>query len=504
MNDPCGPSYDPSSGLYHLFYQYHPGYIVWGNISWGHATSEDLVTWTDINGWQAYDSVALAPGPQGSLDGSGVYTGSAQFLATNESWGLPTQEEADNSEQDLMLIFYTAVNGSNETQTLAMSYDGGYTFSKLEGTGININPVIANPPPNLSVTGFRDPHLEPWPEMDSILDADEPHFYAVIGSGITDVGPRLQFYTAPASNMTQWTYLGPLFSAAGNASWSETYSGTYGYNFEVPGAFSLPELVENGGDGVTLHYFVTMGSDASTFLHPLTNWPLWSEINITRSTNGSAEGTILSSGVIDWGQSYAWNSFYDKPHDRRIGFGWIPEDLGAPALRPQGWVGATTLPRELYVQVYQNLANTNGILSQHGSWTAVQDSNNRWNMTTLAMRPAPDVVAALQQNATVTRAESIPMSASTQLQFYSLNVSSDSIIIHAEIDIPTNATSDVGFVLRRSPDGEEQTLITYDPVRETLTMNLTSSTLLNSTFVGTANHIAPLFPPRDVRLGQQL
>src|SRR5271163_3457805 len=44
MNDPCAPGYDPSTGLYHLSFQWNPrrnkyGKIVWGNIAWGHATS---------------------------------------------------------------------------------------------------------------------------------------------------------------------------------------------------------------------------------------------------------------------------------------------------------------------------------------------------------------------------------------------------------------------------------------------------------------------------------
>ncbi|KAH9929740.1 glycosyl hydrolase [Fomitopsis serialis] len=512
MNDPCAPSYDHSSGLYHLFYQFHPAHIAWGNISWGHATSRDLVTWTDVSAWEANSAVALSPGPNGSMDHLGVFTGSAQFVnvTQTETWALPIQyhdsrAEDKSSERTLMLVFYTAVkhlptgwnisyvNGT-ETQALAISDDGGYTWSKFEGLGIN--PVIPGPPPNLDITGFRDPFFGPWPEMDTILNADEPHFYSVFGSGIKNVGPRLQFYAAPASNLTHWSYLGPLFSVAGNSSWSETYSGSYAFNFEVAGAFSLPELTENGGDGVTAHHFVMMGTEGgNTTLHPLVHWPLWSEVDIVRSANGSAESIIRSSGVIDWGESYAWNSFYDELHDRRIAFGWIPEDLDTSVLPPQGWAGATSLPRELYVQVFRDLADTKGVLSQPGSWTAIQNPKGSWTMTTLSMRPAPDVVAALRQNATVTRIDVVVVSASdvTRGQFHDLNVTGDSIIIHAEIDMSADTTSDVSFVLRRSPDGEEQTLITYDPAREMLNINLTSSTLLEPSFVNTANHVAPLF-----------
>lgn len=496
MNDPNGPSYDPASGLYHLFYQFNAGHVVWGNISWGHATSKDLVTWTDVTSWEGYDAVAIATGPPGSIDHGGIYTGTAQFLpiTANQFWGLPLQCGAtgDCDGQTIALVFYTAVDGSGtETQALAVSYDGR-TFSKFENA--SINPVIRSPPPNLDVTGFRDPFYEAWPQMDSILGVDEPHFYVAIGSGINNVGPRVQFYTAPASNLTQWSYLGPLLSVALGSSWSETYSGGYGGNFECPGTFALTELTENGGDGVTAHYFVMMGSAvASTPEHPLSNWPLWTEIDVVRSSNGSAEGIIQSSGVIDWGRSYAWDSFYDAPNNRRIAFGWIQE--GLDALRSQGWNGATTLPRELFVQVYSDLANTNNILSQNGSWTAVQNADGRWNMTTLAMRPAPDVVAALQRNATTVVVNDVIAFASDDStpQYSSLNVTGDSIIIHAEIDIPSGANASVGFVLRRSPGGEEQTAVVYDPIKELLTINLTSSTQLDPSFVNTASHVAPLF-----------
>lgn len=51
MNDPNGPYY--YDGTYHLFYQYNPFENVWGHMSWGHATSEDLVI------WQTFDPVLL-------------------------------------------------------------------------------------------------------------------------------------------------------------------------------------------------------------------------------------------------------------------------------------------------------------------------------------------------------------------------------------------------------------------------------------------------------------
>lgn len=63
MNDPCGPMYDPNKGLYHIFYQSFPQHVGFGNTSWSHATSPDLVNWTDVGGWRNRCMVAIPTGP---------------------------------------------------------------------------------------------------------------------------------------------------------------------------------------------------------------------------------------------------------------------------------------------------------------------------------------------------------------------------------------------------------------------------------------------------------
>ena len=110
-----------------------------------------------------------------------------------------------------------------------MSTDGGRTWKEYEN-----NPVIASPPVSWNVTGWRDPFFEPWPEMDDLLRLSEPHYYAVLGSGIRGVGPRMPLYSAPATDLTNWTFLGSLWEPQSNASFGPAaITGSWGFNFEV-------------------------------------------------------------------------------------------------------------------------------------------------------------------------------------------------------------------------------------------------------------------------------
>ena len=143
LNDPNGLVYH--KGVYHLFYQYNPKGNTWGNMSWGHATSRDLVHWTE-------QPVAI---PQ-TLNSAGesiedIFSGSA-VVDTNNTSGFGTRNNPP------LVAVYTSAYTSNhpnpalrgiQAQSLAYSIDDGKTWTKYAG-----NPVL-----DIGSREFRDPKV---------------------------------------------------------------------------------------------------------------------------------------------------------------------------------------------------------------------------------------------------------------------------------------------------------------------------------------------------------
>uniref|UniRef100_A0A803QUK5 beta-fructofuranosidase n=1 Tax=Cannabis sativa TaxID=3483 RepID=A0A803QUK5_CANSA len=96
MNDPNGPLY--YKGWYHLFYQYNPESAVWGNITWGHAVSRDLIHWLYL---------PFAMVPDHWYDVNGVWTGSATFLPDGQ----------------IVMLYTGSTNESVQVQNLAYPAD---------------------------------------------------------------------------------------------------------------------------------------------------------------------------------------------------------------------------------------------------------------------------------------------------------------------------------------------------------------------------------------------
>ncbi len=122
-NDPNGLAF--LDGEYHLFFQHNPYGINWGNMTWGHAVSRDLVHWEEIGD-------ALYPDELGT-----IYSGSAVVDHEN------TAGFREGPIQPLV-VFYTSAGEHSYrkapyTQSMAYSIDRGRSWSKYAR-----NPVIGH------------------------------------------------------------------------------------------------------------------------------------------------------------------------------------------------------------------------------------------------------------------------------------------------------------------------------------------------------------------------
>jgi sucrose-6-phosphate hydrolase SacC (GH32 family) len=118
LNDPNGLVYH--NGIWHLFFQHNIEAPTWGKMWWGHAVSEDLIHWRQVEH-------ALYPDEMGSM-----FSGSAVVDYDNTA----------DFGKGALLLFYTAAGMHAEpkrpfTVCLAYSLDNGKQWTKFEG-----NPIV--------------------------------------------------------------------------------------------------------------------------------------------------------------------------------------------------------------------------------------------------------------------------------------------------------------------------------------------------------------------------
>ncbi|QBR94385.1 glycoside hydrolase family 32 protein [Nocardioides euryhalodurans] len=284
LNDPNGLG--RRGGTYHLFYQYNPDAPVHGAIHWGHATSPDLLHWTD-------EPVALAPDTAADADGcwSGVLV---------DDGGVPT------------LVYSGHVDGRQQA-CLAVG-----TPDLRHWTKDPANPVLTGPPPELDAPGFRDHCV--WREDDG--------WRMLVGSGVGGRGGAALLHRSP--DLRSWQYVGPLLvgdagdPAPGDPAWTG----------------SLWECVDllRLDDGPDVLMFSVWDDDV---LHHALCW--------TGTYAGDRfEPAALHRLDLGGPTFYAPQSFRDD-RGRRVVIGWLQEGRPEPAYVEAGWAGAMSLPRLLTV-----------------------------------------------------------------------------------------------------------------------------------------------------------
>ncbi|KAL3484166.1 glycosyl hydrolase family protein [Aspergillus germanicus] len=306
MNEPNGLIKIGST--WHLFFQHNPTGNFWGNLSWGHATSTDLVSWD-------HEPVAIS-----SANGIEAFTGTAYFDAGNLS-GLGT------SSNPPYLAFYTGYFPSTgvQDQRLAYSLDQGVTWIKYSG-----NPIISQ--------AQEEPH-----DVTKGLETRDPKvFYHTPSSQWVMIlvhggQKKCTFWTS--TNAKDWTWRSD-FTASDIPNLPSGING-----WEVPDFFELPVK------GTTQKKWVLM-------ITPATGSPAGG--NGVFAVTGSFDGTVFTADPVVTSPGAFWLD-YGRDFDGALMWENVPAQDGrvilASVMNSYGghpptntWKGMVSFPRTLELQ----------------------------------------------------------------------------------------------------------------------------------------------------------
>ncbi|ASU36722.1 glycoside hydrolase family 32 protein [Mucilaginibacter xinganensis] len=284
-NDPNGLIY--LNGVFHLYYQHNPFENKWGHMSWGHATSKDLVTWKNL-------PVAI-PEAVSKDTVTWIYSGSA-VLDKNNSSGF-----GKNGRGPLVAIFTAdQPKQHKESQFIGYSNDGGLSYKMYAH-----NPVI-----DLNMRDFRDPNVfwyapaKKWIMTVSMVDDHLVRFYG-------------------SENLKDWTKL----SDFGPAGFTKN-------GWECPSL--LPLAVDGNPANIKWVLFVSAGGDHGPFMQYFVG-----DFDGVTFKSDYANDKVLT---VDYGDAfYAAIAWRDAPQNKKILLGWLQS--GKPETYP--WKGQMSIPHDL-------------------------------------------------------------------------------------------------------------------------------------------------------------
>lgn len=363
MNEPNGLIKIGST--WHLFFQHNPDANVWGDMSWGHASSTDLLHWQ-------YLPVALPVD-----NGIQCFTGTSWFDANNTS-GL------GSATNPPYLAFFTGYFPSSgvQDQRLAYSLDQGGTYTKILG-----NPVISQMQ--------EAPH-----DVTGGLEARDPKvfFYGPTGRWVMILAhggqDKVTFWTSP--DAIHWTWQSDL-----TASEIPGFpSGATGW--EVPDFFQLP--IEGTPQSIWVLIFT-----------PANGSPPGG--NGVVAVTGSFNGTVFTANPVN--AATVWLD-YGRDWDGALGWVNVPSSDGrkilAAVMNSYGansptntWKGMLSFPRTLTVQ------QLNGVYTFFQQPVVELDavSTSLTLLTNQTLAPGQQLLSTIHGKALDVRISSIPAADST-------------------------------------------------------------------------------------------
>ncbi len=288
INDPNGMVYN--EGVYHLFYQYYPGGTTWGPMHWGHATSADMIHWSE-------QPIALYPDSLGY-----IFSGSA-VLDQNNTSGFGKDGKAP------LIAIYTSHNQKGEkegrndfqNQSIAYSLDNGKTWTKYSG-----NPVLKNP----GITDFRDPKVS-WHE-------EVKKWIMTLATK-----DRITFYSSP--NLKDWTKESEFGEKLGAHGGVWECPDLISFDYKGKKVWVLIVNINPGGpNGGSATQYFTGSFTGHTFIpdDTATKW-------------------------LDYGPDEYAGITWSNTGNRKIFLGWMSNWDYANQVPTGKWRGAMTIPREL-------------------------------------------------------------------------------------------------------------------------------------------------------------
>jgi levanase/fructan beta-fructosidase len=288
-NDPNGLIF--LDGKYHLYNQQNPFGNEWGHMSWGHATSTDLVHW---------EHLPLAIPETIDKDTTWRFSGSAVWDKDNTSGFC--------KPGGCLVAIYTAdqPNLKKESQFIAYSNDRGRTFTNYEN-----NPVI-----DLHKKDFRDPNVTWNAQLNKwLMVVALPAEY------------KVRFYAS--SDLRSWE----LLSEFGPGGYTRA-------NWECP--FLVPLTVEGKKGPASQKWVLAVsaaGAEKGVFMQYFVG-----SFDGRTFTNDNPSDTVLT---MDYGDCFyaaiPWNGL---PDENRTFIGWLVPDQ--PKTWP--WRGQMSIPRDLMLR----------------------------------------------------------------------------------------------------------------------------------------------------------
>ena len=275
MNDPNGMFY--KDGVWHLYFQYNPYGSQWENMTWGHSTSRDLIHWET-------QPLAIEADWLGSIFSGSCVTNGNDVVA-----------------------FYTSA-GHHQTQSMAVSKDGGRTFEKFDG-----NPILSTS----EIPDFRDPKAF-WNED------------AKVWNLILAAGQEMRIYSS--KDLKDWKYESSFGKEYGN------HSGVW----ECPDLFKL--RMENGELREEKWVLICNINPGGPFGGSATQY----FIGQFDGKKFTCESMPKVTKWMDYGKDhYATVSFYNAPENRRVVLAWMSNWQYANQVPTKQYRSANSIPRDL-------------------------------------------------------------------------------------------------------------------------------------------------------------